>query len=112
MNFELAAQWRKVTALFEEDHGELDVPSVLFLIGIQELGKGFIKLSKDKKLEVMHIGVCSVLEPYGHYEFVGDDQDGWPHFDLKQKLPPLKNEEQQQLLKEAIISYFEESDII
>lgn len=111
MDFELEAKWRKVTDHFKEEHGDLDVSSVLFLIGVQELGQGYLKLSKDKKLEVMHIGVCTVLGPYGYYEFSGVDDDGWPHYDLKQKLPPLNNKEQQQLLKEAVINYFTANNV-
>lgn len=110
MNFELESKWRQVLNFFK-DHGDLDVTSVLFLVGVQELGKGYVKLSKDKKLEVIHIGVCTVLEPYGYYEFVGDDKDGWPHFETKKKLPPLNGKEQQNLMKEAVIAYFEKSEI-
>lgn len=112
MDFELENKWRKVLGLFEEEHGELDATSILFLIGVQELGKGYVKLSKDKKLEVMHVGVCTVLEPYGYYEFIGDDKDGWPHYESVKKLPPLNNSEQQNLLKEAVVNYFEKSELI
>jgi len=112
LDFELENKWRAVVGLFEEEHGELDVTSVIFLIGVQELGKGYLKLSKDRKLEVMHIGVCSILTPYGYYEFIGDDQEGWPHYEPLKKLPPLNNKEQQNLLKEAVVSYFEKSDLI
>mgnify|MGYP000235544481 CR=1 FL=1 len=112
MDFELESQWRKVLAFFEPDHGKLDVSSVLFLIGIQELGKGFIKLSKDKKLEVMHIGVCTVLVPYGYYEPLGEDKDGWPHFENLKKLPALNNDEQQRLMKEAVVKYFKSQEVI
>lgn len=111
MDFELEAKWRKVVSFFEEEHGKLDVSSILFLIGVQELGKGYLKLSKDRKLEIMHIGVCSVLMPYGYYEDLGVDQDGWPHFELKKQLPSLNNAEQQKLLKEAVINYFDSQEI-
>lgn len=101
-----------MVAFFKEEHGELDVPSVLFLIGIQELGKGYLKLSKDRKLEIIHVGVCTVLTPFGYYEFVGDDKDGWPHFENIKKLPPLGSLEQQRMLKEAIIGYFKVNEVI
>lgn len=112
MDFELEASWRNVLQFFEEEHGKLDVSSVLFLIGVQELGKGYLKLSKDRKLEVMHIGVCSVLVPFGYYKNLGADKEGWPHFELKKELPPLNKNEQQKLLKEAIINYFREQELI
>ena len=112
MNFELEANWQKILTFFAPDYGELDVPSVLFLIGIQELGKGAIALSKDKKVEIMHIGVCSVLVPYGYYNFLGHDKEGWPHFENVETLPPLDSNEQKDILKEAIVAYFESEKII
>ena len=112
MNFELEANWQKILTFFAPDHGDLDVPSVLFLIGIQELGKGAIALSKDKKVEVMHIGVCTVLAPYGYYSFLGLDKEGWPHFENVETLPPLDSNEQKDILKEAIVAYFESEKII
>ena len=112
MNFELEANWQKILTCFAPDHGDLDVPSVLFLIGIQELGKGAIALSKDKKVEIMHIGVCSVLVPYGYYNFLGHDKEGWPHFENVETLPPLDSNEQKDILKEAIVAYFESEKII
>ena len=90
----------------------MDVSSVLFLIGIQEVGKGFLKLSKDKKIEVIHVGICTVLEPYGYYSFLGEDEDGWPHFENNQKLPALDSDEQKKILKEAIVSYFDNQGLI
>ncbi|MBT4774464.1 MAG: hypothetical protein HON99_01980 [Crocinitomicaceae bacterium] len=112
MNFELEANWQKILTFFAPDHGDLDVPSVLFLIGIQELGKGAIALSKDKKVEVMHIGVCTVLAPYGYYNFLGLDKEGWPHFENVETLPKLDSNEQKDILKEAIVAYFESEKII
>ena len=70
-----------------------------------------MKLTKDKKLEVIHVGVCTVLEPYGYYVFLGKDKDGWPHFENTQKLPALNSAEQQNMLKEAIVTYFDNEKI-
>ncbi len=58
----------------------LDLDSIIFLIGVQELGKGFRKFTKDEKVNVMHIAVCRLLEPFGYYEFDFFDDDGWPHY--------------------------------
>ena len=78
-----------------------------FLIGAQELGQGVRSFKKDEKLNVMHIAVCTVLEPYGYYAFDGDDEQGWPHFRLLKKLPPLNQKEQETFMKKAVIEYFE-----
>lgn len=111
MNFELEKKWRKATKDINEQFGEsLDLQSVLFMIGVQELNKGYQKLTKDQKIEVLHIGVCSVLAPYGYYEFIGRDEDGWPHFENKKKLPNISDDEQEVLLKEAVIDYLNAMD--
>lgn len=86
--------------------GGLDVQSILFLVGVQELGTGFRKFKKDEKLDLMHVAICTILMPYGHYEFIGRDDDNWPHFELKKPLPELKQKEQEHLMKEALLDYF------
>lgn len=96
--------------LEEQFGGGLDLQGVVFLIGVQELGKGWDKFSKRQKLELMHIGVCSVLEPYGFYKFIGRDKDNWPHFEFVGELPPLDEGQQQHLMKEAIINYFKNAE--
>ena len=95
MNFELEKKWRETVEKVSEHFGEiLDMQSILFMIGVQELNKGFQKLSKDRKVDVMHIAVCSVLEPAGYYEFLGRDEDGWPHYENIKKMPHLNDMEQ------------------
>ena len=88
------------------DGDTLSVESIIYLIGIQELGKGPIEFSKDDKINLMHIAICRLLEPYGYYEFDHDDPDGWPHFNLLKELPNLQAEAQSRMMKEAIIGYF------
>ena len=99
---------KKVEAVFG---GELDVQSILFLIGVQELGLGYRKFKKQEKTDLMHVAVCTLLEPHGHYKFIGRDEDNWPHFELLKELPPLDERSQQHLMKEAIIDYFEQNEI-
>ena len=67
---------------------------------------------KDEKIELMHIAICRLLEPYGYYEFEFFDNDGWPHYKVKEELPPLKAGEQAVLMKEAIVNYFLERELI
>ncbi len=92
--------------------GDIDLQAILFLIGIQELGKGKIKLNKNEKLDVMHIAICTLLEPFGYYKFEGLDEEGWPHWSVNEKLPPLKPAQQQQLVKQAIVDYFKENKLV
>jgi hypothetical protein len=105
MDYEVEFQnaLKKLAPRFGED---LDIQGVLFIIGVQELGKGKVKLSKNEKLDVMHIAICTLLSPYGYYEYEGLDKDGWPHWKSTAKLPSLKPGQQQQLIKQAIVEYF------
>lgn len=91
---------------------ELDLDGIIYLIGIQELGKVNQKFKKDDKVNLMHIAICRLLEPYGYYEFDYFDADGWPHYKVKEVLPQLKAGEQTILMKEAIVGYFLEKEFI
>ena len=64
-----------------------------------------MKYSKDEKQDLMHIAVCRLMSQFGYYELEGLDQDGWPHWKLVKKLPPLTLKEQDLLLKQAVIEY-------
>lgn len=85
--------------------GGIEMDGLLYLIGVQELGKGFREFEKDEKMNLMHVAVCSLLEPYGYYSFSHKDTDGWPHFTKASNLPGLSQKEQENLLKQAIIKY-------
>ena len=110
-----AEQWETVVQFFKHNltHGETpELDTILFLIGVQELGEGSKKFKKDDKINLMHIAVCRLLEPYGYYRFAGKDQDGWPHFEIIEELPELKANEQTILMKKAVIQYFKDQEII
>jgi hypothetical protein len=113
MDFEQEKNWQRVLEHIKADVGEKpDLQSVIFLIGVQELGKGHGKFKKDEKVNLMHVAICRLLEPYGYYEFAGIDADGWPHYEAKKQLPPLEEKEQQELMKRAIVDYFISEGII
>lgn len=84
-----------------------DLNGVLFLIGVQELGKGGKTFSKEEKQDLMHIGICKVLSLAGYYELQGLDKEGWPHWKLIKKLPHFDLLEQEKLLKIHVMEYFE-----
>ena len=103
----LKTKWEDLCNKLGDKFGEEpDLQVVLFLIGVQELGKGPQKFSKDEKQDLMHIAVCRLLSTFGYYELAGHDQDGWPHWQLLNKLPPLTLREQDLLLKQAAVEYF------
>lgn len=102
--------WQALEKRIAEDFGGgLDIQGILFLVGVQELGKGAQKFSKDEKLDVIHIAICRVLEPFGFYELEYSDQDGWPHYKALKPLPNLKSGEQLKLMKQGLLEYFGEA---
>lgn len=88
----------------------LNLDGIIYLIGVQDLGQGKRQFKKDEKVNLMHIAICKLLEPYGYYEFDFYDKDGWPHYRILTDLPNLKPGEQTVLMKEAIIYYFDAVD--
>lgn len=112
---QLKERWENVVKILSNkfaDGEELDLDGIIYLIGIQELGKFKQPFKKDDKVNLMHIAICRLLEPYGYYEFDFFDNDGWPHYKIKEELPPLKAGEQTILMKEAIVNYFLEKELI
>ncbi|NND15550.1 MAG: hypothetical protein HKN89_04430 [Eudoraea sp.] len=101
----------KLTTQFSEGE-DLDLDGVIYLIGVQELGQLHKQFTKDEKVNLMHIAICRLLEPYGYYEFSFFDDDGWPHYNMKEELPNLRAGEQSVLMKEAIVSYFMDKEFI
>ncbi|MFY0481600.1 hypothetical protein ACI6PS_03265 [Flavobacterium sp. PLA-1-15] len=114
-DIQLKERWEKLVNLLSDQFSQgedLDLDAIIYLIGVQELGKVHRTFKKDEKLNLMHIAICRLLEPYGFYEFEHFDNDGWPHYKVKETLPPLKAGEQSVLMKEAIVSYFLEKELI
>ncbi|PWG05992.1 hypothetical protein [Polaribacter aquimarinus] len=106
----LKEKWDKlVNKLTDQfaDGDELNIDAIIYLIGVQELGQAHRAFKKDEKVNLMHIAICKLLEPYGYYEFDFFDDDGWPHYRILTELPNLKPGEQTVLMKEAILTYFE-----
>ena len=99
--------WGDIIKKLEKRFGEgLDLQAILFLVGLQELGKGYQALNKYQKVDVIHIAVCALLSQWGYYEFFGYDEDGWPHWKETEKLPSLNAKQQDLIIKDAIIQYF------
>ena len=108
MDVNLIQKWDMLTSTLEEKFDmDANLEAILMLVGIQELGRIPDSLSKDQKLDVMHVAICTLLEDYGFYNYKGEDEDGWPHWDREKKIPNLKGEEQDVLIKTALIGYFE-----
>lgn len=112
MDFDIELRFQELVKKLEAIFGGgLDTQTILFLIGVQELELGYKKFKKHEKTDLMHVAICTLLEPYGYYTFDGRDAENWPHFTLNKNLPALTEREQQHLIKEAILDYFEVNKI-
>ena len=103
---QLKIKWEAVVELLSNrfaDGDRLDLDAIIYLVGLQELGQLHRKFKKDEKVNLMHIAICRLLEPFGYYEFDYFDEQGWPHYKILEQLPPLKAGEQSVLMKEAIV---------
>lgn len=112
---QLKERWEAVVSMLSNrfaDGDTLDLDAIIYMIGLQELGQVHRKFKKDEKLDLMHIAICRLLEPYGYYEFEYFDEQSWPHYKVLEQLPPLKSGEQSVLMKEAIVQYFVEKEVI
>ncbi len=107
-DLELEKRWVRLMNKLEDHVSKKpkDLNSVLFLIGIQELGR-IDSFSKEEKQDLLHIATCKVLSYSGFYELESLDQDGWPHWKLIKKLPKFSLMDQEKLLKTNILEYFE-----
>ena len=110
---DLQARWWTLEAkLVERFEKKPDVETILFLIGIQELGSTNTKFTKEQKQDLMHIAVCTVLAPSGYYELEGKDSEGWPHFRQLKSMPTMNAFEQENFLKDHILLYFDNNEFL
>ena len=66
---DLQARWWKLEEKLIERFGKKpDMESILFLIGIQEVGGVGHSFTKEQKQDLMHVAVCTILIPGGFYE--------------------------------------------
>lgn len=108
-DLDLERNWHALMGELENLLGQKpkDLNGVLFLIGVQELGKGHQRFTKEQKQDLMHIAICKVLSFDGYYTLNGLDKDGWPHWTLVKKLPRFDLLEQEKLLKIQVLEYFD-----
>lgn len=106
----LKRNWKELTdklkSVFEE---EPDLQTVIFLIGVQELGIGARNFSKEEKTNLMHVATSKLLSYEGYYSFIKTDEEGWPHYEKIKPIPSMSLKEQDIMLKKAVLKYFEDS---
>ena len=114
-DWEIDFHWLRIRNKVKDELGASKLPdmqAILFLIGIQEFGHFTSQrtFSKEEKQDLMHIAVCSLLEPDGYYEYSGRDHDGWPHWKTVIPFSTKGVEDQENYLKKKIIQYFDSRD--
>lgn len=109
-DLDLERKWHQLLLFVEETIGKKpkDLNGLLFIIGVQELGRGAKPFSKEEKQDLLHIAICKVLSLSGYYTLEGLDKDGWPHWKMVKKLPHFDLLEQEKLLKMHVLEYFEQ----
>lgn len=111
-NDDILIRWFALEQQLVERFGKKpDLETILFLIGIQELGDLKKKFTKEQKQDLMHIAVCTVLSSSGYYELSHVDEDGWPHFKQLKAMPELNPFEQENFLKDHILLYFQQKEL-
>ena len=104
---DLEKKWEELIIKLQENFEEdLTLKSILFLIGVQELGQGIRDFDKEEKTNLLHIATCKLLSPFGYYKFENIDEDGWPHYEALKDLEKLNPISQETLMKKSIIKYF------
>ncbi len=111
---EIKEKWRMVLEYVEREFGKKpDLNAILFLIGVRELGElPKKKFTKDDKTGLMHIATCKLLSYSGYYELNGLNEQGWPDWINVKPVPSLSLFEQETLLRQHIVEYFESEEII
>lgn len=108
---EVNKKWAILQATIAKEF-DMDFPDMkvmLFLVGVQELGKGPQEFSKREKEELMHIATCRMFSAMGFYDLKGLDEDGWPHWELVKQIPNYTLLEQELIMKSLIIDYFQDT---
>jgi hypothetical protein len=101
-------KWIDVKAMMQDRFGKVpDLQSIIYLIGINEVGFDADKqFTKEEKQDLMHVAMCTLLSYDGFFEYKGDDEQGWPHFEKIKDFPDVNLMAQESYLKEKVIQYF------
>lgn len=113
-DWEFDFEWLKVRHKVKDVFDKETLPelnAILFVIGIQELGRWEDNFTKEEKQDLMHIAICRLLEYDDYYEFVGRDADGWPHWKTLKPFTRTGVAEQERFLQIKVIQYFKDAEL-
>jgi hypothetical protein len=110
--WEIDLHWLKIQHFVKDKFRTNDLPkqdTILFIIGLQELGILKKHLSLEQKLDITTSGTCQVLSQDGYFERAGLDKDGWIIWNQKKSLDELDDSQKERIIKHLIIKYFEDN---
>ena len=105
-NEKLAVIASRLEKFFDAGSG-VGVQEMIFVAGLQVVGKTQSSLSQVDKMDVMHCGMCAILETKGYFRMTGRRDDGYPIYEQVQDIN-MEKEARGELLRDAIISYYED----
>jgi hypothetical protein len=93
---------------------EITLEAILFLLGVQTHGRGYEpKIHRDRKQDLIMEGTFVAFEAIGFYERVGMETSGAWIWERRAEHPTgLSVEEQEILLKMAVLEYFSREELI
>ncbi len=110
--WQLDLHWLKIQHFVKDKFRTNDLPkqdTILFIIGLQELGIMTKNLSLEQKLDITTSGTCQVLSLDGYFERAGLDKDGWIIWKQKKSIDVLDDSQKEFIIKQLIIKYFEDN---
>lgn len=89
------------------------VETILFLIGVQELGHGLKEYTREEKMDLIQLGTMRVLSHFGLYEKAKEpDRDNWPIYQRNENQRVTNPEDKDLLIKKGIVAYFESNHLL
>jgi hypothetical protein len=114
--WEIDFNWLKIQHFVKDKFKTNQLPNldtVLFIIGLQEIGFFKKSYSQEQKLDITTIGTMTVLSSKGFFRQKGVDTEGWPVWEQINAYEPENDTIKQNELKVLISDYFEKRyDII
>lgn len=106
-------KWNRLTDLLKTKFGiEQDLTSVLYLIGVQELGRGFENFSQEEKMDLIDMAKAKLLSSLGLYIEKGLNAEGWLIFEKAENYSEISNQNKGFSLHNLIVEYFENQGIL
>ncbi|MEZ4907871.1 MAG: hypothetical protein R2771_09610 [Saprospiraceae bacterium] len=108
--WEIDFNWLKIQHFIKDNFKTNSLPkldTVLFIVGLQELGQLKENFTHEEKLGIATLGTMTVLSLNGYFKTIGMDEDGWPEWEEIKPYEPLDDTSRTNELKELIIKYFE-----